>query len=331
MKRIMLAVAMSSCLGFGLCTDATAQTKAQEPNSCAVDKTASEVMECKRNAKANDAVARTDQPLSKEQLDATVAACSKVLSGDHAVCSRADALSTIGQAYLAAGEPEKSVEYHSKAVLLRPRVEEEFVYRAKAYLKLHKIDEAIADLKIATVVDGSDEHGSIAYMMLGQVYAYQKDYDLAIDAITKAIERMPDGYPNIRSDFYKARGEYWSNKGDSAKAEADFAKAKELASNKPEQPLERETRQEPPTAAPAIATAPDDDAGKYWHVPNSCVPAWNYFRGKAAHGAFAVTKTVKNGGCGWSWSPTRPIESMRRQALATCGKYGSDCRIIGEK
>lgn len=81
---------------------------------------------------------------------------------------------------------------------------------------------------------------------------------------------------------------------------------------------------------PQVASVPSEDNGQFWKVSNSCTPAWRYFQGKAAHGAFAVTKSIK-GGCGWSWSPTRPIETMRLQALATCSKYGSDCKIIGEK
>jgi hypothetical protein len=81
---------------------------------------------------------------------------------------------------------------------------------------------------------------------------------------------------------------------------------------------------------PQVAIAPSEDNGQFWKVSNSCTPEWRYFQGKAAHGAFAVTKSIK-GGCGWSWSPTRPIETMRLQALAACSKYGSDCKIIGEK
>ncbi|HEV7911279.1 MAG TPA: hypothetical protein VGP28_09390 [Methylocella sp.] len=81
---------------------------------------------------------------------------------------------------------------------------------------------------------------------------------------------------------------------------------------------------------PQVASVPSEDNGQFWKVSNSCTPEWRYFQDKAAHGAFAVTKSIK-GGCGWSWSPTRPIETMRLQALAACSKYGSDCKIIGEK
>jgi hypothetical protein len=86
-----------------------------------------------------------------------------------------------------------------------------------------------------------------------------------------------------------------------------------------------------PQGNPQLAAAPSDDNGQYWKVPNSCAPAWRYFRGEAAHGAFAVTKYTKGGGCGWSWSPSRPIEAMRHEAMATCAKYGPDCKIISEK
>jgi hypothetical protein len=99
-----------------------------------------------------------------------------------------------------------------------------------------------------------------------------------------------------------------------------------------EPPVQRAMREDGPlTQTPELAPAPSDDAEGYWRVPDSCLPAWNYFRERAAHGAFAVTKTAGDGGCGWSWSPTRPIETMRRQALATCAKYGPECRIIREK
>ena len=101
----------------------------------------------------------------------------------------------------------------------------------------------------------------------------------------------------------------------------------------PPQPIRRETPDDDEASlpTPSITATPDDDAARYWKIPNSCVPAWRYFRSKAAHGAFAVTKRVDNGGCGWSWSPSRPIEEMRRQAMATCAKYGADCKIVGEK
>lgn len=82
---------------------------------------------------------------------------------------------------------------------------------------------------------------------------------------------------------------------------------------------------------PQVATAPSEENGRFWKVPNSGMPAWRYFQNEAKHGAFAVTKYIKGGGFGYSWSPSRPIENMRREALANCAKYAADCKIIGEK
>lgn len=88
--------------------------------------------------------------------------------------------------------------------------------------------------------------------------------------------------------------------------------------------------------SPQVATAPSGNDSQYWKVPNSCVPAWRYFQNEAIHGAFAVTKFLKGGGCGYSWSPSRPIEDMRREAMAHCANYATTkrettCKIIGEK
>jgi hypothetical protein len=82
---------------------------------------------------------------------------------------------------------------------------------------------------------------------------------------------------------------------------------------------------------PQVATAPSEDDERFWKVPSSGMPAWRYFRDEAVHGAFAVTKYLKGGGFGYSWSPDRPIEDMRREALANCAKFAADCKIIGEK
>jgi hypothetical protein len=82
---------------------------------------------------------------------------------------------------------------------------------------------------------------------------------------------------------------------------------------------------------PQLATAPSEDDGRFWKIPNSGIPAWRYFQNEAKHGAFAVTKYLKGGGFGYSWAPNRPIEDMRREALGNCAKQGADCKIIGEK
>ena len=224
------AVAMSLCLGFSLsATGATAATKAQQPKSCAVDK-GQDVDACRKSGDASDDAERVGE-VTKRQLDATVSACSKLLFGDRSVCNRAGALRYIGTAYLGAGDPDKAIEYHSKAFAVMPGYHLAVEERAKAYLKLRKFDEAVADFKQAAGLDESEGHGANDYMALGFLYNMRGEYDVAIDYMNKAIERMPDGeiYRDNKSEFYRRRGQYWSNKGDTARAEADFAKAKELA------------------------------------------------------------------------------------------------------
>ena len=91
------------------------------------------------------------------------------------------------------------------------------------------------------------------------------------------------------------------------------------------------TRPEPSSLPPPAHKRTE----QYWQVSASCAPSWNYFHEVAVHGAFAVTKYIDGGGCGWSWThpggPSRSIETMRREALQSCAKNGPDCKIIDEK
>jgi DNA repair exonuclease SbcCD ATPase subunit len=93
---------------------------------------------------------------------------------------------------------------------------------------------------------------------------------------------------------------------------------------------------QPAPAKPAqVATAPSDDNGNYWKPAPSCALTLQQFQtynSATIHGVFAVTKIAKGGGCGWSSSTKgKPMEVMRREALARCAGYGADCKIISER
>jgi len=226
-----VAIATSLCLHLGFWgTQAAAETGVDQPKACAADKTGRDVQECERSGDASDSSAMETSEVTKAQLRATVSACSKLLSADHSLCNRANALRYIGTAYLAGGDPKQSIEYLSRAIAVRPKDTWAFTDRGKAYLTLGELDEAIADFKQAAVLDESIGHGTAQYMILAHIYHKREEHDLAIDYITKSIENAPEGvaYNQIRSDGYKYRGELWSRKGDSAKAEADFARARVL-------------------------------------------------------------------------------------------------------
>ena len=61
------------------------------------------------------------------------------------------------------------------------------------------------------------------YCERGVTYRYLKDYENAIKEFTKAIEL----YPNVAA-YYELRGKCYKAIGDNARAQADFAKAKQL-------------------------------------------------------------------------------------------------------
>ena len=100
----------------------------------------------------------------------------------------------------------------------------------------------------------------------------------------------------------------------------------------PSQFIQR-NRQQP--ESPQMATAPSDDDSRYWKPSQSCGQSlrdFQNYKNTTLHGAFAVTKIAKGGGCGWSTqSNGKPMELMRREALAQCARYGAECKIISER
>lgn len=88
-----------------------------------------------------------------------------------------------------------------------------------------------------------------------------------------------------------------------------------------------------PANAPQIATAPSDDDSRYWKPTQSCLGNLRGFNRDAPHGAFAITKRSEGGGCGWSVDAEhrKSAETLRREALVQCARYGADCKVISEK
>ena len=91
------------------------------------------------------------------------------------------------------------------------------------YLELHQYGEAIAAFEKEIGVAGSDSIAHEAYDGLGEAYADMKQYQKALDAYTHAIEIEPEDV-----EAYEGRAEVYKALGQTAKAQQDREKAKQL-------------------------------------------------------------------------------------------------------
>jgi tetratricopeptide (TPR) repeat protein len=169
--------------------------------------------------------------LSKSKSSETITLCSKVANDTaHNDFWRATAYRHIGLALSDTGNDSKAIETITTAIGLIP-TEEAFSARAEVYQKMGLTQEAIDDYNKAIQYSGSDNLGLVAiYVSLANIYNIKREYDFAIAYQTKAIELAPELIK--KSTLYQSRGTIWSNKGDSVRAQADFAKAIELKAQK---------------------------------------------------------------------------------------------------
>lgn len=72
----------------------------------------------------------------------------------------------------------------------------------------------------------SREDRGVPYYNRGESYLKLGNYDAAIENITRAISF--GGSRDILAVFYQKRGEAWSKKNDTARADADFRRSREL-------------------------------------------------------------------------------------------------------
>ena len=128
-----------------------------------------------------------------------------------------------GEAYLRVHKIDKAIADLSKAIGLKPDYAKPYVNRGLAHISKSDFDKAIADLNTAVKLQPELAE---AYNNRGIAYAKKRDVNKAITNFTKAIELKSD-----YAEAYNNRGNAYEEKGDFDKAIADFTKAIELKSD----------------------------------------------------------------------------------------------------
>ncbi|MDR1836328.1 MAG: tetratricopeptide repeat protein, partial [Treponema sp.] len=109
----------------------------------------------------------------------------------------------------------------TEAIRLNPNFADAYYGRGLAYYEKRDWDRAIADYTQAIRIN---PNFAIAYHNRGSAYHNGKrDYDRAIADYTEAIRLNPND-----ANAYNNRGNSYQAKGDMTRANADFARAREL-------------------------------------------------------------------------------------------------------
>ncbi len=135
-----------------------------------------------------------------------------------------------GSVYYYLGDKKKAVKYFDKSMELNPNDHAAYHGRGRAYLSLGKKELADADFTKAKELDPENWRKS------GKELADRKDYQGAINALTKAIELKPDYY-----EAYRDRGSVYMSDASIDKAVQDLTKAIELNPSKPDAYISRGT------------------------------------------------------------------------------------------
>jgi tetratricopeptide (TPR) repeat protein len=164
--------------------------------------------------------------IAHTKAEETIAACSKVVNdAKHSAYFRASSYRRIGDALTDQGKNNEALDYLAKSIDLDPKDDTIFGDRGDLYRTMGQLEKALDDYKRAVALSKSDLDLALAFRGMALVYNIQEQYDLAIAYQTKTIELVPE---SAKSAAYKNRGIMWSNKGDSARAQADYAKAIDL-------------------------------------------------------------------------------------------------------
>ena len=115
------------------------------------------------------------------------------------------------------GHTEMAVVYFTRAIELDPEISWAYNLRGRAYCKLERLDEAVADM--AKAIELNPEEASF-YVSRSIVYSNLGQFDEGIADITKAIELEPEN-----TDFYITRAFTYRDHGDRENAIADLKTA----------------------------------------------------------------------------------------------------------
>jgi tetratricopeptide (TPR) repeat protein len=112
---------------------------------------------------------------------------------------------------------EMAVLYFTKAIDLNPEISWAYNLRGRAYCKLERFDEAIADMTKAIELDPGE---AAFYVSRSIVYHNMGRFDEDVADMTKAIELEPEN-----TDFYMNRAFTYRDHGDRESAIADLKTA----------------------------------------------------------------------------------------------------------
>lgn len=158
---------------------------------------------------------RASTYLNQRDFDKAIADCSEAIRLNPKL---AEAYSIRGYAYSEKGEFDKAITDYNEAIRLNRHDARTYGNRGRAYYNKGELDKAIADYSEAIRLNPKD-----AKAYWGRGLAYQSDLDKAILDFTEALRLDPNF-----GESYFGRGLAYSKKGEEAKAEEDFVRAKEL-------------------------------------------------------------------------------------------------------
>lgn len=137
--------------------------------------------------------------------------------------------SSRGYIYLKLEDYQRAIEDFNRCLELDPKLYTVYHNLADAHEKLGQYDLAAEDYT-QVIKDSSEKMAATWYYKRGVCYQKLKMYDRAIDDFTQTISIMGrDEEPSIFFELsYKNRGKCYEALGETEKAQADFAKAKQL-------------------------------------------------------------------------------------------------------
>ena len=134
-----------------------------------------------------------------------------------------DAYHGLAQVERDTGDPAGALVHHDRAIQLDPGRYDLYWERGVTHLRLKNYDAAISDFEAC--LERNSRFGN-AHLGLGEAFRAKSDFQMALTHHDKAIALNPD------SDwFYRERGNTYQKMGDQQRADADFAKARELQQN----------------------------------------------------------------------------------------------------
>lgn len=132
-----------------------------------------------------------------------------------------------GNVLMGKNDFQQAVQKYTEAIASSPSIAVIYVNRGLAYLQLSNLQEALSDAeKALTLLETGQNppvHSALAYQVKGMVFQNQKNYKVALECFSKAIEIDPRN-----GKLWNSRGGIYFNTKEYDKALKDFDKAIEL-------------------------------------------------------------------------------------------------------